>query len=89
MLVVKGDGNAPFERGSRNAKILKTGLDEVVEHLFFTAFRIDEVVVLFDVLFKLLLILRKTQEVGFFLGFLYLSAAVGTFSVHKLRLGPE
>ena len=89
MLVVKGDGNAPFERGSRNAKILKTGLDEVVEHFFFTAFRIDEVVVLLDIVFQLFLILRKPQEVGFFLGFLYLSAAVGTFSVHKLRLGPE
>lgn len=32
---------------------------------------------------------RKFEEIGFFFGFYHFASAVGTFAVHKLRIGPE
>ena len=88
VLLVKGDGNAPAERGARNAQILQTGLDEVVHQLGGAGLGLQVVGFgqqLFDALGKG----GHFEEVRLLLGFHDLSAALGTFAVNQLAFRPE
>jgi len=88
MAGVKVHGNAPCEGGTGNAEILKTGLDEVIDHLVYTAAGLKEIGV-FQKILNAVGVLGETEEVCFLLGVLNLTAAVGALAVHKLALGPE
>ena len=78
---VKGDRNPPFKRGARDAKVLKTGFDEVIEHLFFARFGVNEVFVAFNKFFELFLIFGKAQEIGFLFRLLHRAVTVGAAAV--------
>ena len=80
--------DSPFEAGSGNAQILKSGLDEVVYHLVNASLRL-EVVGLGEELLNFVCIIGQAQEVSLLVGVDDVSAAVGTLAVHKLALGPE
>ena len=56
MLVVKCNGDAPLKARTAYAKVLKSGLNEVVEHFLFACLGVNEVFVAFDEIFKLFLI---------------------------------
>ena len=88
MTGIEGDGDAPGEAGAADAEVFQAGLDEVVHHLIAAALRFQETG-LAEQFFDLLLVLGETEEIGFLLGVLYLTAAVGTLAVHQLGVGPE
>ena len=83
--------NAPSKRSSRNAEILQTAIDleEVVYHLFFARFRLDEFRVIFNIFYKAVCVLAHLEEVRLLLRFLNGSAAVGALAVNYLRVGEE
>ena len=85
VLFVKRNGNAPFERRSRNAEILKPRVEEVVYHFLFAEFGADEVGVVFDVRHKPVRVFGHLEEVRFFFHLFDRSAAVGALAVHYLR----
>ncbi len=88
MLRVEVDRDAPFEGCTGNAQILKSRLEEVVDHLVLAGFRLDEIMFL-NVFFQSLLILGELEEVGFFLFLMHFSAAVRALAVDQLRICPE
>ncbi len=57
VLGVECNGNAPCKSGTRNAEILKSRFNEVVEHFLLSAFGNDKIGVLLDVILEPLLIL--------------------------------
>ena len=86
---VKIDRDAPGERGTGNAQVLKAGLQEVVDHLVLAALRLDELRMLLDVLHQAVGVLAHTEEVCFLLGVHARAAAVRAAAVLELALGPE
>ena len=86
---VKIDRDAPGERGTGNAQVLKTGLQEVVDHLVLAALRLDELRMLLDVLHQAVGVLAHLEEVCFLLGVHARAAAVRAAAVLELALGPE
>ena len=89
MTRVKIDRDAPGERGTGNAQVLQTGLQEVVDHLVLAALRLDEFGMLLDVLHQAVGVLAHTEEVCFLLGVHARAAAVRAAAVLELALGPE
>ena len=89
VFIVKIDGDAPFERGARNAQILQPRLQKVVHHLVFAGYGRDELGVFVVILHQPVRIFVHAEKVSLFLCGLYLSAAVGAFSVFQLRGGPK
>ena len=89
VLIVKSNGYSPLERGSGNAKILKSCLEEVVDHLLFAGFGLNELGVVLDMLHQSVNVLCHLEEISLFLRLLNRSAAVGTLAVHRLRLCEE
>ena len=89
VLIVKSNGDSPFERGSGNAEILKSRLEEVVDHLLFAGFGLNELGVVLDMLHQSVNVLCHLEEISLFLSLLNGSAAVGTLAVHRLRLCEE
>ena len=79
----------PVERRTRYAQILKSGLDEVVEHLVLSGRRLQKFLILFDKLLYFVLIFAELEEITFLFHKLYGSAAVGTLAVYKLSFSPE
>ena len=88
MTRVKIDGNAPLEARARDAEILQTGVDEVIDHLIYAAARLQKVGVRQQVAHGLR-VFGQTEEVCLLLGGLALSAAVRAFAVLELALRPE
>ena len=81
--------NSPFERCTRHAQILKSRLEEIIQHFVFTRNGYDKVRILLVILYKPVRIFAHTEEIRFFLRHFDFSAAIGTFTVHELRLRPE
>ena len=88
MTRIKVHRDAPGEAGARDAQVLKTRLDEVVDHLVDAACRLEEGAALQQLLHGLG-VFRETEEVGLLLGVLDGAAAVGALAVDELGLGPE
>ena len=82
------DRNAPCEARARDAEILQTGIDEIVDHLIDAAARL-EVIRLQQQLAHRLGIFRQSEEIGLLLSGLACAAAVGAFTVLELTLRPE
>ena len=90
MSFIKVDRNAPREARSGYAKILKSGLDEVVDHLVDSGLRVKEVLLLVEQEFlELRSKLRELEEVSLFRSVRYFPSAVRAFAVNKLALRPE
>ena len=89
MFGIEVDRNAPLERSTGDTQILKTRLEEVVDHLVLSGFRLNEFFMFVDISFQLFLILGKSEEVGLFLFHMDFSAAIRTLSVNELRICPE
>ena len=89
MVGIKINRYSPFERGTAHAQVLKSGLDEVVEHFLFSLLGINKGLVVFNEFFQQFLIFRQSEEIRFFLCRFNFSATVGTFSVYKLAFGPK
>ena len=89
MFRVERNGNAPFERGSRNAQILKTGFEEVVYHLFLSQLGTDEIGVFLDIFHQPVRIFGHSEKVSLFFCSFYGASAVGTLSVNDLRFREE
>ena len=88
VLIVEINGHAPLEARARNAQILKTGLDEVVDHLVDAGGGLEEIGILKQVLHAVG-VLAQLEEVGLLLGVLDVASAVGALAVDELALGPE
>ena len=86
---IKVHRNAPAERGTGNAQVLQTRLEEVVYHLVLAALRLDELGVLLDMLHQAVGVLAHAEEVCFLLGVYARAAAVRAAAVLQLALGPE
>ena len=89
MAFVKTHGNTPVERRSRNAKVLQTGFQEVVDHLVFARLRNDEIGMFVIVFHKAVGIFAHIEEVCLLLCHFDFASAVGAFAVDKLALRPE
>ncbi len=89
VLVVEVYWDAPLKGCSGHAKVLKSWFNEVVDHLVFAGFRLNEFRILLDVLHESILIFFKFEEVCFLLSLLNVSAAVWTFAIYQLRLCEE
>ena len=89
VLVIERNRNAPLDRGTGNAEILESLLNEVIEHFLLACLRIDKVRILLDELFQPALVFAQLEEVCLLTGVADLSAAVRAFAVHQLRLRPE
>ena len=89
MLVVKVNGNSPFEGRPGHTQILKPGQQKIIHHLVFAGCGLNKFRVLVNMLNQPVRILAHTEKVRLFFGRLHFSAAIGTFSVHQLTLRPE
>ena len=89
MTFVKIHRDAPGKGGPGNAQILKTRLDEIVDHFVLSGNGLDEFLMGIVVFHKPVGILGKTEEVGFLFGFDNLPVTVGTFAVFQLAFCPE
>ena len=89
VLVVEINRNAPFEGRSRHAQILQAGQQEVVHHLILAALGLNELGMRVDMLNQAVRILAHLEEVRLLLRRLHRPSAVGTATVHQLRLRPE
>ena len=81
--------NSPFEGSSGYTEILKSREKEVVHHLIFTGFRLDEIRMCIDVVDKFVSIFAHFEEVCFFFCRYTWAAAVRTFAVYKLGFCKE
>ena len=88
MTRVKVDGNAPCEARSRNAKVLETGVNKVVDHFIDAGLRLEEIG-LGQKLAHTVCVLGKAEEIRLFFCIVDLAAAVGALAVLELALGPE
>ena len=88
MAWVKVHGDAPFEARARDAEILQTGVDEILDHLVDAAARLEEIGVQQQIAHGLC-VLGKTEEIGFLLGGLALAATVRALAVLELAGRPE
>ena len=88
VLGVEGDRDAPLDGGAGDAGILQALLDEG-DHLVLAALRLDELGVLLVELQQAVGILAGLEEIGFLVGIVDLTAAVGALAVHELAVGPE
>ena len=86
---VRLDGDAPAESGAGHAKILQTGLQEVVDHLVAAGDGQDEIGMLLVILHQPVRIFAHAEEISLLFRLGDLSAAVGTLAVHELALRPE
>ena len=82
-------GYAPRERSTAYAKVLKSRLEKIVDHLVFTRYGHDELGMLVVILHEFVCVFAHPEEICLFFSELYLSAAVGTFAVHELTFRPE
>ena len=89
VLRILDDRDAPLEGGSGDAEILETRLQEVVDHLILTGYRLDELRMLVVVLHETVRILAHPEEVSLLTLLLYRASAVRALAVHELRIGPE
>ena len=89
MFIVKINRDAPFKRRARYAKVLKSWLYEIVEHLLFAALRINEIGIVFNEIFQLFLIFRKLEEISFFLSCNQFTSAIRAFTVNYLGFCKE
>ena len=81
VLGVKGNGDAPLDRGAGNTGVLQALLDKG-DHLVLPALGLDELGVLLVVLQQAVGILAGLEEVGLLVGIIDLAAAVGALAVH-------
>ena len=86
---IEADRYTPVEGASRDAQILKTWSQEVVEHFILARFRLDKIRMSFDIVDEPVRVLAHSEEVRFLGSRLHLAAAVGTFAVDELRVCPE
>ena len=86
---IKIHRNPPFEGGPGYAQILQARQQEVVHHLIFPGYRLDEFRMGVDMLDQPVRIFAHLEEIGLLPGRLHRAPAVGTFSVHQLGLGEE
>jgi hypothetical protein len=88
VLGVEGDRDAPLDGGAGHAGVLQALLDEG-DHLVLAALRLDELGVLLVELQQAVGVLAGLEEIGFLVGIVDLTAAVGALAVHELAVGPE
>ena len=88
VLGVKGNGDAPLDRGAGNTGVLQALLDKG-DHLVLPALGLDELGILLVVLQQAVGILAGLEEVSLLVGIIDLAAAVGALAVHQLAVGPE
>ncbi len=88
VLGVKGNGDAPLDRGAGNTGVLQALLDKG-DHLVLPALGLDALGILLVVLQQAVGILAGLEEVGLLVGIIDLAAAVGALAVHQLAVGPE
>ena len=88
VLGVKGDRDAPLDRGTGHTGVLQALLDEG-DHLVLAALGLDELGVLLVELQQAVSILAGLEEIGFLVGIVDLTAAVRALAVHQLAVGPE
>ena len=86
---VESYGNTPRERGSRHAKVLKSGFQKVVDHLVFAGYGNDEIGMFVVVFQKAVGVFAHLEEIRFFFRHLDFAAAVGAFAVNELAFRPE
>ena len=89
MFIVEIDGNTPFERGARNAKVLKPRQKEIFHHFVFAGDRSYKLGMRVDIFYKSGGVFAHFEEIRLFVRLFNLSAAIGTFAVHKLTFRPE
>ena len=89
VLVVKVNGNTPFERGTGNAKVLQSCLEEVVDHFLFAKLGLNEIGVFLDVLHQAICVFAHSELISFFACHVDRSAAVGTLAVFYLCFSEE
>ena len=88
VLGVKGNGDAPLDRGAGNTGVLQALLDKG-DHLVLPALGLDELGVLLVELEQTVGVLAGLEEVGLLVGLVDLAAALGALAVHQLAVGPE
>ena len=89
MLLIKSNRNPPFKRSTRHAQILQARKQEIIHHLIFPGYGLNKLRMRIDMRNQTIRIFTHLKKVGFLFSRLHLATAVGTFSVHKLRLGKE
>ena len=89
MVGIEGYGNSPFYVLSRDRKVGKPRTNEVVEHFVHSRNGLKKFGIALVKIFQPLLIFAQPEKVTLLLFLLYLSSAVGTFSVRELTLRPE
>ena len=88
-MIFKIHRDAPGKAGTADAQILQAGLQEVVDHLVFTALRLDKTGIFFNMLHQAVGILAHSEEVSLLLSIHTFTATVGAFAVYQLAFGPE
>ena len=88
MLGVKIHRNPPGEAGSGYTQVIQAVFDKL-DHLVFPALRLDKVRLILVKLQQPVGIVSQLKEIGFLLGPLYLTAAVGAFAVLQLGFRPK
>ena len=79
----------PFEGGPGHAQILQARQQEVVHHLIFPGYGLDEFRMGVNMLDQPIRIFAHLEKIGLLPGRLHRTSAVGTFAVHQLGLGEE
>ena len=77
--------DSPFETGTGNTKILKSRFQEVIYHLIFSGFRLNEFRMFLDVFHETILIFAQFQEISFFFCRLTITTAIRAFAIGQLR----
>ena len=65
MVRIEVNRNTPLEGSAGNAQVLKTGSQEVVEHFVLSAFRLNEMRMILDILNQSVRVFGHFEEVGF------------------------
>ena len=89
MLFVKRHGNPPLKGGAGNAEILKTRLNEIVDHFLFPGLGLYEAGMRLDVLEEAILVCAHPEEVCLFFFALHRGSAVRTLPARGLRFRIE
>ena len=88
MIGVEIHWDSPREAGARHTEVIQTLLNEI-NHLIFTALRLDKLWTFFIQFEQTVAILGKTEEIGLLFRPFDLAPAVRAFAVLELRFRPE
>src|SRR5690606_17531343 len=89
MFTVKGDRDPPGKGGPGNTEIFQTGTEEIIDHLIFPRYRLDELGMGLDMFQEPVGVFGEAEKITLFVEELNLPLAIGAPALYQLPFQPE